>query len=256
MNTNKKKEKAAPPEEKGETAPLWIISFADMISLLMAFFVMLLTMAQTRSGKLCNPGEGIFEKTIFGFKSSISGFGLPGLLGKASEQDSFEYGKSHYNLVGDNNNPDERTIDAGEEKIRRLFKELQSNSKIFERRDKDGQPTFVATPIIFQQGQADLDEASKKFLTQFALNLGQSDKRVIGIYIVGLTWEELPEQQKWRLSVRRSQAAGDFLRSVIAPEQKIPVYCWGAASYSQWVGTDNLNTNKPEILITVLQANY
>jgi flagellar motor protein MotB len=35
--------KAKPQEESGESAPLWIISFADMISLLMAFFVMLTT---------------------------------------------------------------------------------------------------------------------------------------------------------------------------------------------------------------------
>lgn len=34
---------AAPEEGGGESAPLWIISFADMISLLMAFFVMLST---------------------------------------------------------------------------------------------------------------------------------------------------------------------------------------------------------------------
>ena len=32
-------------EEQGESAPIWIISFADMISLLMAFFVMLTTFA-------------------------------------------------------------------------------------------------------------------------------------------------------------------------------------------------------------------
>jgi chemotaxis protein MotB len=36
--------KAPPPEEEGgESAPLWMISFADMMSLLMAFFVMLST---------------------------------------------------------------------------------------------------------------------------------------------------------------------------------------------------------------------
>jgi len=42
-------------EESGEGAPLWIISFADMISLLMAFFVMLSTFSgfgEAEKGKL------------------------------------------------------------------------------------------------------------------------------------------------------------------------------------------------------------
>jgi flagellar motor protein MotB len=42
MAEHKKKQKP-PEEEGGEGAPLWIISFADMMSLLMAFFVMLST---------------------------------------------------------------------------------------------------------------------------------------------------------------------------------------------------------------------
>src|SRR5512134_2566710 len=89
--------KAAPPqEEKGETAPLWIISFADMISLLMAFFVMLLTMATAKSGKLCNEGEGVFERTLYGFRRSIEGFGIPGLFGDADEGLYFDSPKVHY----------------------------------------------------------------------------------------------------------------------------------------------------------------
>jgi len=252
---NKKKAKAAPAEEKGETAPLWIISFADMISLLMAFFVMMLTMAHTKSGHLLNPGEGIFEKTILGFKSSISGFGLPGMFGKASEPSSFEYGKGHYNLAGDSNDADGRLIDAREEKVRRLFTELQRSTKTSYRQEKTGSPTFVATPIVFQQGQADLDDSAKQFLTQFTLNLKESPKRPLGLYIIGLAHEELAESQKWILSIRRAQAAGDFLKELLTSEQPIPVYCWGAASDSRLIAGDKLGSNQPQILITVLYAN-
>ena len=51
-------------EESGEGAPLWIISFADMISLLMAFFVMLTTFSgfgpkeSAKLRKVINVGTG------------------------------------------------------------------------------------------------------------------------------------------------------------------------------------------------------
>ena len=37
------KDKAPPPKEQGEKVPIWIVSFADMITLLLSFFVMLTT---------------------------------------------------------------------------------------------------------------------------------------------------------------------------------------------------------------------
>jgi hypothetical protein len=56
-------------EEGGEGAPLWIISFADMISLLMAFFVMLSTFSNFGSGeaaKLQKVGKAALAPNYYG----------------------------------------------------------------------------------------------------------------------------------------------------------------------------------------------
>ena len=56
-------------EEGGEGAPLWIISFADMISLLMAFFVMLSTFSNFGPGeaaKLQKVGKAALAPNYYG----------------------------------------------------------------------------------------------------------------------------------------------------------------------------------------------
>lgn len=62
--------KPKPPEEEGgEGAPLWIISFADMISLLMAFFVMLSTFSNFGPGeaaKLKKVGKSALAPNYYG----------------------------------------------------------------------------------------------------------------------------------------------------------------------------------------------
>jgi flagellar motor protein MotB len=249
-----KKKAQAPQEEQGEKAPLWIISFADMISLLMAFFVMLLTMADTQSGKLCNPGEGVFERTVFGFKSTVSGLGLPGLFGKAGEPAYFEYGKSHYNVAGDSNDVEGRVIDASEERVRRLFGQVRKGMKTYSRLQKSTRINFAVTPIVFEAGQAELDEDDKRFLKKFGANLEESGNIQTDIYIMGGATEKLPEEQQWILSVRRAKAAGDYLRSVMSERRQVPVYCWGSGENLQMVGTEAGGQRQPQILIAVLNT--
>ena len=52
-----------------------------MVSLLMAFFVMLLTMAHENSVVITNEGGGVFETTIAGFKKSGNGLSIQGTFG-------------------------------------------------------------------------------------------------------------------------------------------------------------------------------
>lgn len=43
--------KAKPPEPAGESAPMWIVSFADLVTLLMSFFVVLYALKQGGTGQ-------------------------------------------------------------------------------------------------------------------------------------------------------------------------------------------------------------
>jgi chemotaxis protein MotB len=87
-------------EESGEGAPLWIISFADMMSLLMAFFVMLSTFSSfgpAESAKLHKAVKAALMSDYFGgwFRSQPRGAMGPqalaaGQLEKGSEKPTLE----------------------------------------------------------------------------------------------------------------------------------------------------------------------
>jgi flagellar motor protein MotB len=238
------KNKPAIVEEAGEKSPLWIISFADMISLLMAFFVMLLTMAHEQSGKIAYEGEGIFEATIAGFKKSIDGFGMTGKFGEdpkkhgsANDSMSFDAHKTYY-PIKENEAPG-RTIDAAEERIRRVFNRLGTHVKTSRQQLSWGQPDFVVTPITFKSGQYVLDQAAKDFLVKFASDLQESGTENVKLYIVGLAAQEREAKQQWLLSAKRANASADFIRNNMPPGSQWAIYSWGAGTGGDWVLKDS-----------------
>jgi len=250
------KKHAAPPEEKGETAPLWMISFADMISLLMAFFVMLLTMSTpTRSGKLCQEGAGVFEKTLGGFRSSIAGFGVPKWFGKRNIV-NFDSAKTYYNISGGGSSDSGRIIDAREEKIRRIFKKLGGRATTLKSQIQGSRPEFTVLPITFEQGQAVLGETSQQLLSKFKEDFEEAGTvGVTAVYVIGLAPQETSEEQQWVVSIKRAQVVADFLKSSLSSKSPLPIYSWGAGSGGCWVARDGPVSEQSQILIAVLRAN-
>jgi len=243
--------KPMPQEESGEKAPLWIISFADMISLLMAFFVMLTTLAAARSGKLCNQGEAAFDRTIYGFRSSIQGFGV--FPGEGYNSPGLNNPKTYYPAGGDVNDNTGRIIDAKGEKMRRLFHNIGKFAKTRKPQIRGRNPGFVVTPIKFERGQAALNESAKLFLTEFCATLQQNPglKNDVELYVVGLAADQVIQKQQWMLSVKRAEAVATFIETKMAG-RRLPVYAWGAGSGGGWVEKGGPASGQTQILIAFL----
>ena len=235
-------------EESRAKVPGYIVTFSDMVTLLLTFFVMLLSLAKVQDPELFNVGRD-------GFVKRIDSAGLGMLLGKKI---TLDLGKTKIKyFISD---PDKdfavRTIDAKEEKTRRIFKKVAQTMETKRSQIVAKKNNFSVTNISFSPGESQLNESAKKFLTQFAVNLQQdTDSEEVKLYVLGLARDERTEKKQWILSARRAQAVADFLNDILPSQLQCPVYSWGAGPGGYWVTRDSPISKQSQILIAVLRVN-
>lgn len=235
--------KPRPVQESTSKVPGYIVTFSDMVTLLLTFFVMLLSLAEV-------PDEGLFYAGRESFLLSIRRLGLGVFAGKKPSV-NFGHVKIKYFIEKPDKQFEGRTIDAKTEELRRLFQKVDRSMTAMPSQIVAKKTNFAVTGIRFLPGQAALNGPAKRFLTKFADDLLESpDSRAARLYVLGLASDVASEKQQWLLSATRARTVADFLRGILSSDW--PIYSWGAGPGGQWVDPDTPIYKQSQILIAVL----
>jgi flagellar motor protein MotB len=200
--------KRQPQEESaGEKAPLWILSFGDMITNFLAFFILMQSFAHAQKADLLQTGET-------GGKVNVGNLGsAPGWLMGKNTQPEFGFWQRKHPMETDTSNLTiERVMDAEDEEIRKLFDDLRRSAKTDASGRDRARTQLFPTPIRFAPTSAVLDAAAMDYLATFASELGQAaGKDQSSIYVIGTAAEAATDQAAIVVSALRAQAVRDCL---------------------------------------------
>ncbi|MCF7955418.1 MAG: hypothetical protein K9M75_06420 [Phycisphaerae bacterium] len=233
-----------PPKEEKAKVPTYIVTFSDMITLLLTFFVLLLSMATEQID------DAKFEKGRDALIDAMSNVGIKGI----SFSTKPTMGKVESTLHPVENNEkftQEEALDATEEVVRRIFKELEKQMKITPAQITGKSPDFRPTSIKFKKDGAVLNESSMNYLKKFSFNLQENiGNQNLTVYVVGLAQDEKSLQKQCLVSAKRAQVAADFLRESLPEGLRWKIHSWGAGPGGQW--KTNGPVEESQVVIAVL----
>ena len=249
------KERKSGPEEEKQKVPAYIVTFSDMVTLLLTFFVLLLTLANVQDPELFNQGRDSFFR-------SIRYCGLGNLLGSPSSID-FGAPKTKHR-TSDPNTSDDRTLDEYRDQLRRIFDNLNKTMTTLPSQLVGQRLDFSITNVRFGAGQARLDDAAQTYLSEYCVDLQQNlTAETCTLYVLGLAGDERTAKKQWVLSAKRAQAAAEFMQNQLnqgafgaaktqASEWRI--HWWGAGPGGRWAGQDRPDPGESQILIATLRS--
>ena len=220
-------------EEEHENHERWLITYADMITLLMAFFVMMYGMSILDLKKFADFKAGAAKQ--LGKSPVISGgqgilFGGTGIAEAAA---------SPITGSGPRSGADDATQASGDVKrqdigklvteVRKRLTDANLGDSAEAETDPRGAVVRLGDKVLFESGQASLSQEGLDVLDQIALVLGHVDNHVI---VEGHT-DDVPTNGKgfatnWELSTTRATAVLRWL----VQGRRLPALRFSAAGYA------------------------
>ncbi len=185
------------PEDKPPSAPLWLLSFADMMTNLLCFFILLSAFSMKQQGLGLEDGLG-------SIKEEISIAGNSGHLNGQTVPAQFNAGRVVYRGATPINTKtlvkeDGKITDGNRDSLRRILIDALA---------KPGR-AMLPTPILFDVDGSDLSPGHISFLDMLAEALASGRSR---IRLDGYAFEEGGTVRNgWEISERRARNVADAL---------------------------------------------
>ncbi len=226
----------------------YLISFGDTMTALLAFFIVLNSLAEEQSGANLHAGTGSFIK-------SASTFGLPGSILSEKSKQAFqledtsptyvvpdpEQREAETGNTGPDDNPDsQRIIDRQKEDFHRFLQEVRRINELTPERGISGEVSFDVLSRLPKDGPL-MTTDMKVALNGIGPMLRQAD------YAVELTvWSTTPSKSAWTRAVLQAEQllaeTAEYLR--LPPEQRQRL----TASAQPWISSD---VKRPTVSVTL-----
>ncbi len=216
------------------SVPSWVVSFGDMITNLLACFVMMQAFATTQDKTLFNAGMGSYRR-------AVSQYGLPDYLFGKEDKVEFDYRKIKYptpNDDRDDNTDDARIIDRQEDQIRRAF------AKMNEAMETSGNEVgrkllgLRRLDVKYRPGEAEVDASGREALSRLTAQLRQGlARRKVKICVIGVVSRFGTQKQQWVLSAKRARWVERHIRTELASyvrQGRLELVSWGAGEGRRW----------------------
>ncbi len=148
-----------------EGAPAWMVSFGDMMTLILTFFILLVSMSKTQQIGLVASGVG-------SFLVATRSFGMPGVLSEYEQASTFENVRRRFNLPPEEDpekRADRHATAANLELIRATAAEA------LKPHDQVSQPAVA----VFEPDSARLSDGARRYLDLLATMLYPAGGQVL-----------------------------------------------------------------------------
>jgi|GEM_PF-630309 len=203
----------------------YMISFGDTMTALLAFFIVLNSMAENQTGANLHAGTGSFV-------SSTSSFGLPGsfLHGRSKQIFQQAHSPPHYVVPpidveadhagndGPDDDPDhQRILNWQKEQFQNFLNEMDRTTPVRQESDIDGEQHFDVLGSLPQEGPM-LNEDRTEAIKELAGML-----RRPGAEIELTVWCTVPSEEAWTRAIRQaSQLRKETIQLLqLPPDQQI-----------------------------------